>query len=71
MERLVSTFKHELGLEDAVGTRISSLQLQRDLGFRTDGFLNRECWHSTLSYLSAINYEQQCIGACKLTAADP
>lgn len=71
VESLFSTLKHELGLDDDAETRISPQQLQRDLAFWIDGYYNRERRHSTLNYLSPIDYEQQFVAARKLTTADP
>jgi len=71
VESLFSTLKHELGLDDDAETRISPQQLQRDLAFWIDGYYNRERRHSTLNYLSPINYEQEYTCARTLTTADP
>ena len=71
VESLFSTLKHELELDDDAEIRISPQQLQRDLAFWIDGYYNRERRHSTLSYLSPIDYEQQFIAARTLTRADP
>jgi transposase InsO family protein len=71
VESLFSTLKHELGLDDDSETRISPRQLQRDLAFWIDGYYNRERRHSTLGYLSPIDYEQKFINARTLTLADP
>ncbi len=70
-ESLFSPLKHELGLDDDAETRISPRQLQRDLAFWIDGYYNRERRHSTLGYLSQIDYEQKFINARTLTLADP
>ena len=71
VESLFSTLKHELGLDDDAEIRSSPQQLHRDLAFWIDGYYNRERRHSTLSYLSPIDYEQQFIAARRLTHADP
>ena len=71
VESLFSTLKHELSLDDDTENRISPQQLQRDLAFWIDGYSNRERRHSTLSYLSPIDYEQQFIAARTFTRADP
>ena len=72
MESLFSTLKHELGLDDDdEETRPSPKELQPDLAFWIDGYYNRERRHSTLNYLSPIDYEQQFIAARTLTLADP
>ena len=70
VESLFSTPKHELGLNDDAVARISPHRLQRDLACWIDGYYNRERRHSTLSYLSPIDYEQQLIAARRLTHAD-
>ena len=71
VESLFSTLKHELGLDDDAVARISTQRLQRDLAFWIDGYYNRERRHSTLSYFSPIDYEQQFMAARTLTHADP
>jgi putative transposase len=49
----------------------SCSRLQRELAFWIDGYYNRERRHSTLSYLSPVDYEQQFIAARTLTHAHP
>ena len=71
VESLFSTLKHELGLDDDAETRISPRQLQRELAFWIDGYYNRERRHSTLNYLSPIDYEQQFVTTRTLSIADP
>ena len=46
-------------------------QLIRHLAFWIDGYYNRERRHSTIGYLSPIDYEQQFINTRKLTTARP
>jgi len=70
MESLFSTLKHELDLDDDAEIGISPQRLQRDMDFWIDGDYNRERRHSTLGYLSPIDYEQQFIAARTLTLAD-
>lgn len=48
---------------------IAPQQLQRDLAFWIESFYYRERRHSTISYLSAIVYEQQFVSTPKLTRA--
>ena len=50
---------------------LSSQQLQSRLAFWIDGYYNRERRHSTIGYLSPIDYEQQNIAARTLTTARP
>ena len=69
VESLFSTLKHELNLDGDTENRISPKQLQRDLAFWIDGYYNRERRHSTLSYLSPIDYEQQFVATRTLTHA--
>ncbi|WP_370566488.1 IS3 family transposase, partial [Cyanobium sp. LEGE 06113] len=61
----------ELGLDDNRDTLISPQQLQRDLAFWIEGYYNRERRHSTIGYLSPIDYEQQFITARTLTPVNP
>ena len=42
-------------------------QLQRDLAFWIEGYYNRERRHSTIGYMSPIDYEKACIAARTLT----
>lgn len=46
-------------------------ELRRDLDFWIEGYYNRERRHSTIGYLSAIEYEQQFIAASTLTPVNP
>ena len=50
---------------------ISAQQLQRDLVFWIEGYYNQERRHSTIGYLSPIDYEQQFIAAPTLTLVNP
>ncbi len=54
-------------LDDDGKVLISPQQLQRDLAFWVEGYYNRERRHSTIGYISLINYEQRCIVAPTLT----
>lgn len=67
VESFFSTLKLELGLDDNRDTLISPQQLQRDLAFWIEGYYNRERRHSTIGYLSPIDYEQQFVAARTLT----
>ena len=67
VESFFSTLKHELGLDDDAEGLNSPQQLIRHLAFWIDGYYNRERRHSTIGYLSPINYEQQFIYASTLT----
>ena len=49
--------KHELDLDDDAEALFSTQQLQSRLAFWIDGYYNRERRHSTIDYLSPINYE--------------
>ena len=71
VESLFSTLKHKLNLDGDTESRISPKQLQRDLAFWIDGYYNRERRHSTLSYLSPIDYEQRFVATRTLTPAVP
>ena len=70
-ESFFSTLKHELDLDDDANVLNTSQQLQRKLAFWIDGYYNRERRHSTIGYLSPINYEQQFIAASTLTTVEP
>jgi transposase InsO family protein len=63
--------KLELDLDDNREALISPRQLQRDLAFWIEGYYNRERRHSTISYLSPIDYEQRFIAARTLTPVNP
>ena len=71
VEGFFCTPKHELGLDDAVRTLISPQLLIRNSAFWIDGYYNRECRHSTIAYLSPIDYEQQFINALTLIHVEP
>jgi hypothetical protein len=49
----------------------SPQQLIRQLAFWIDGYYNRERRHSTIGYLSPIDYEQQAINTRTLTPWSP
>lgn len=67
VESFFSTLKLELALDDNRKELIDSKQLQRDLAFWIEGYYNRERRHSTIGYLSPIDYEQQFTVARTLT----
>jgi len=67
VESFFSTLKLELDLDDNREELISHQQLQRDLAFWIEGYYNRERRHSTIGYLSPIDYEQQLIACRTLT----
>ena len=71
VESFFSTLKHELDLDDDAETLKSPQQLIRQLAFWIDGYYNRERRHSTIGYLSPIDYEQQFINTRTLTTAGP
>ncbi|MCP9823253.1 IS3 family transposase [Cyanobium sp. L1E-Cus] len=71
MESFFSTLKHELDLDDDAETPKSPQQLIRHMVFWIDGYYNRERRHSTIGYLSPIDYEQQFIATRTLTPARP
>jgi transposase InsO family protein len=70
-ESFFSTLKHELGLDDAAQALLSPQQLLRQLAFWIDGYYNRERRHSTIGYLSPIDYEQQFINTRTLSTVMP
>lgn len=71
VESCFSTMKLEFELDDKRDTLISPYQLQRHLAFWIDGYYNRERRHSTIVYLSPIDYKQQFITARTLTPVKP
>ena len=71
VESFFSTLKHELGLDDNAEILNSPQQLIRHLAFWIDGYYNRERRHSTIGYLSPIEYEQQAINTRTLTPVEP
>jgi transposase InsO family protein len=71
VESFFSTLKLELNLDDDREILISPQQLQRDLAFWIEGYYNRERRHSTIGYLSPIDYEQRTTAARTLTPVNP
>jgi transposase InsO family protein len=71
VESFFSTLKLELDLDDNRETLISPQRLQRDLAFWIEGYYNRERRHSTIGYISPIDYEQRFIAAPTLTPVSP
>jgi transposase InsO family protein len=71
VESFFSTLKHELGLDDAAEILNSPQQLIRQMAFWIDGYYNRERRHSTIGYLSPIDYEQQFINTRTLSSVEP
>ncbi len=71
VESFFSTLKLELDLDDDREVLNSPQQLQRDLAFWIEGYYNRERRHSTIDYLSPIDYEQRGAAARTLTPAEP
>jgi len=71
VESFFSTLKHELGLDDDAEILNSPQQLIRQMAFWIDGYYNRERRHSTIGYLSPIDYEQQLINTRTLTPVEP
>jgi putative transposase len=71
VESFFSTIKLELDLDDDAETLKSPQQLIRHLAFWIEGYYNRERRHSTIGYLSPIEYEQQFIATRTLTTVKP
>ena len=71
VESFFSTLKLELDLDDDSKELIRPQQLQRDLAFWIEGYYNRERRHSTIGYLSPIDYEQQFVVAHTLIPVNP
>ena len=57
--------------DDDAETLNSPQQLIRHLAFWIDCYYNRERRHSTIGYLSPINYEQQFINTRTLSPVKP
>ena len=57
VESFFSTLKLELNLDHNRETLIAPQQLQRDLAFWIEDYYNRERCHSTIDYISPIDYE--------------
>jgi putative transposase len=62
---------HKLGFDDDAEILKSPHQLIRHLAFWNDGYYNRERRHSTIGFLSPINYEQQLLNTRTLTPVEP
>ena len=71
VESFFSTLKLELDLDENREVLISPQQLQRDLAFWIEGYYNRERRHSTIGYISPIDYEQRFIAAPTLSPVNP
>ena len=71
VESFFSTLKHELELDNNAKTLLSPQQLIREMAFWIDGYYNRERRHSTIGYLSPIDYEQQFINTRTLSHVEP
>ena len=71
VESFFSTLKHELGLDNDAEILNSPQQLIRHLAFWIDGYYNRERRHSTIGYISPIDYEQQFINTRTLSTVKP
>jgi putative transposase len=71
VESFFSTLKLELDLDDDRAVLISPQQLHRDLAFWIESYYNRERRHSTIGYLSPIDYEQRWTASRTLTLAEP
>ena len=71
VESFFSTLKHELDLDDDAAILNSPQQLIREMAFWIDGYYNRERRHSTIGYLSPIDYEQQFVNARRLDRVEP
>ncbi|WP_255003152.1 IS3 family transposase [Cyanobium sp. HWJ4-Hawea] len=66
VESFFSTLKHELDLDHDAKMLLSPHQLLRQLAFWIDGYYNRERRHSTIGYLSPIDYELRFIESSKI-----
>jgi transposase InsO family protein len=71
VESFFSTLKLELDLDDDREVLFSPQQLQRDLAVWIEGYYNRERHHSTIGYLSPLDYEQAFITARTIIHVNP
>jgi len=71
VESFFSTLKYELELDDDAVVLNSPQQLISHMAFGIDGYYNRERRHSTIGYLSPIDYEQQFVNTRTLTPVEP
>ena len=71
VESFFSTLKLELDRDDNREELISHQRLQRNLAFWSEGYYNRERRHSTIGYISPIDYEQRFIATSTLTPVNP
>ena len=71
VESFFSTLKLELDLDDNREELISPQRLQRNLAFWIEGYYNRERRHSTIAYISPIDYEQRFIATPTLNSVTP
>jgi len=71
VESFFSTLKHELDLDDDAEILNSPQQLISTWPSWIDGYYNRERRHSTIGYLSPIDYEQQFINTRTLSPVKP
>jgi putative transposase len=71
VESFFSALKRELDLDSDAEDLFSSQQLRNRLAFWIDGYYNRERRHSTIAYLSPIDYEQQYVTARIFTTTSP
>jgi putative transposase len=65
-----STLKHELKPGDDALPLNTSQKLIRQLAFWSDGYYNHESRHSTIGYVSPIDYEQQSVNTRTLTTLE-
>ena len=63
--------KLELDLDDNREELVSPQQLQLDLAFWIEGYYNRERRHSTIGYISPMDYEQRFIASPTLSPMNP
>lgn len=71
VDSFLSTLKLELDLDDNRETLISPQQLQRGLAFWIEGYYNRERRHTTIGYISLIEYQQRANTARRLILVNP
>jgi transposase InsO family protein len=71
VESFFSTLKFELDLDDDAKNLFNPAQIQRSLAFWIEGYYNRERRHSTIGYISPIDYEQCTAGPPTLRPVKP
>lgn len=70
-ESFFSNLKQKLGLDDEAKNVNRPMQLTRQQAFWIDGYYNRKRRHSTVGYLSRIDYKEQFTNTRTLSCVMP